>query len=336
MPDLVLVALNGDDRIAVFDRDVATGELEKRCDIPLGGAPGPFVFDRSGNFFYVGLRSTDEIAAFHIDDAMERVTPIGVTTLKSDPCYLSLDRTGRFLLSAYYRAGAVASHAIGADGRVAEKPRSWIRTRRYAHALQTDPSNRFAFATLVGRSNRILQFLFDPETGRLTRNKPRKLIPKPRVGPRHFCFHPRQDWMYVSNEQGSSVTHYQFDAARGTLTPNGTLSTLPNGFGGENTCAQIHIHPTGAFLYISNRGHDSIAVFSIDPATGDLTALARHLTEATPRAFGLDPEGRHLYVAGESSGTLGCFAVDRETGFLTHRARYPVGAKPLWVIAVSR
>lgn len=334
MLDLVLVALNGDNKIAIFDWDAKTGRLEKRSDIPLHGAPGPILFDHSKKFLYVGLRSTSEIASFHVDDAMERLTPLGITKLKSDPCYLSLDRSGRYLLSAYYRAGAVASHAIDADGRVVEKPRSWIRTRRYAHAIQTDPSNRFAFAPLVGRSNRILQFLFDPDSGQLTHNKPRKIVPKPKVGPRHFCFHPRHDWIYVSNEQGSSVTHYHLDAARGTLSPGQTLSTLPSGFTGENSCAQIHIHPSGAFLYVSNRGHDSIACFAIDPATGDLSAPSQHPTEAMPRAFGLDPDGNFLFAAGESAGTLGCFAIDQDSGLLTHQARYPVGEKPLWVLAI--
>jgi len=331
MADVVYVALNGDNKIQNLQLEVSTGSLKMQGSVLLDGAPGPIVVDRQQRHLYSGLRSTEELVSFRIDGSTGALTEIGKVKLKSDPCYLSLDRSGRYLLSAYYRAGAVASHAIKPDGTITEKPNTWIRTKRYAHAIQTDPSNRFAFIPHVGRSNRILQYIFDAETGRLRPNKPKKIIPREKIGPRHFCFHPHRDWVYVSNEQGSSVTLYGFDGIRGVLEPIQTTSSLPSGFDGENTCSQIHIHPSGSPLFVSNRGHDSIACFAVDQDTGKLTMLDQHPTEPMPRAFCLDPEGRYLYAAGQESGNLACYRIDQVSGGLENVATCAVGNKPLWV-----
>jgi 6-phosphogluconolactonase len=133
------------------------------------------------------------------------------------------------------------------------------------------------------------------------------------------------------NEQGSSVTAYRFQASSGTLSPLQTLSTLPAGFDGPNTCAQIHISPSGRFLYAANRGHDSIACYAADPATGRLTAVGQRRTEKTPRAFNLDPTGRYLYAAGLDSWRLAAYRIDPEGGALTHLYTIDIGQGPMWV-----
>jgi 6-phosphogluconolactonase len=148
---------------------------------------------------------------------------------------------------------------------------------RGAHSIQTDPSNRFAFVPhIAGRGpNEIWQFRFDEQTGHLTPNSPPKVVPDQPVGPRHFCFHPSKDLLYCSNEQGCSVTAYRFNTSTGTLTALQTVSTLPDGYTGQNSCSQIQIGPSGKFLYAPNRGHNSIAGFAVDAATGLLTPIGQ-------------------------------------------------------------
>jgi 6-phosphogluconolactonase len=158
--------------------------------------------------------------------------------------------------------------------------------------------------------------------------------PEEGVGPRHFVFHPHLPIVYFVNEQGSSVTAYQFDRSVGTLRAFQNISTLPVGFAGENTCAQIHIAPSGDFLYASNRGHDSIACFAVDAATGGLNIIDQQSTEEMPRAFNVDPAGRFLYAAGLVSGKLASYRIDDQTGALEPMQTYLVGERPMWVLVL--
>jgi 6-phosphogluconolactonase len=156
------------------------------------------------------------------------------------------------------------------------------------------------------------------------------------VGPRHFCFHPHKDIVYFSNEQGCSVTAYALDTAAGTLSALQTVSTLPPGFDGDNTCAQIHMTPSGSMLFAPNRGHNSMACFAVDPDTGTLAPTARIATEPVPRAFGIDPSGNFLYAAGLESGRLAAYRIDADNGTLHHLGTYDVGSTPMWVTILSR
>src|SRR5882762_4486997 len=149
--------------------------------------------------------------------------------------------------------------------------------------------------------NVIMQFRFDQNTGRLTPNAPSRVEQADLVGPRHYCFHPTRDLVYFSNEQGCSVSLYRLDGTAGTLSGVQTASTLPDGYSARNTCSQIHLTPSGEFLYVGNRGHNSIAGFAVDSATGHLTAIGHVSTEAVPSAFGLDPAGNFLFTAGTAS-----------------------------------
>jgi 6-phosphogluconolactonase len=180
----------------------------------------------------------------------------------------------------------------------------------------------------------IFQFAFDAANGRLTANTPAKLLTPKGTGPRHLVFHPSRPVAYVANEQGGSVTSYQFDAKAGTLQPLQTVSTLPADFRGTNACAEIRVHPSGKFLYVSNRGHDSIACFALD-GQGKVAALGQEPTEKTPRSFDLDPSGKYLLAAGESSGKLAAYRVDGTSGRLTRQETYEVGRMPWWVLAVE-
>ena len=154
-----------------------------------------------------------------------------------------------------------------------------------------------------------------------------------RPGPRHYCFHPTQDLVYFSNEQGCSVSLYRVDRTSGTLAAIQTVSTLPGGYSARNTCSQIHLTASGQFLYVGNRGHNSIASFAVDATTGHLTPTGHASTEAVPTAFGLDPTGNFLFSAGTASGQLAAYRVNRETGVLTALGTHAVGQRPAAVLA---
>jgi 6-phosphogluconolactonase len=332
MEHRVYISLMGEDKISIYTLKSDTGELTLQRDVVARGGPAPLAVDPARHMMYAGLRSTCEMATFRLDLATGDLSLIGTTDLRSDPCYVATDRTGRFLLSAYYGAGMVAVHPIGTDGMVGETAAQWVETAGHAHCIQPDRSNRFVFVPHTVPANRILQFLFDESSGMLVPNAIPEVIAGEGQGPRHYCYHPSRDVVYVSNEQGCSVTTYHFDASAGTLSASQTAPTLPQGYAGENTCAQIHIHPSGRFLYVSNRGQDSIAMFSIDDVTGELTPLGQQLTESSPRVFNIDPAGKYLLAAGQSSGRLAVHRIDGRTGVLMRLETYAVGQNPMWVL----
>jgi 6-phosphogluconolactonase len=337
MPNVMYVSLQGDDKIVRFTMDPATGDLEPLGEMAVSGGPAPMVVDPSQQFLYVARRGECKISSYQIDQPTGDLSLIGTVALPADPCYMSTDRQGKFLLSAYYEGRGVSVHPIGADGAAGDPPVERRETARGAHCFQTDPSNRFAFVPhIAGRGpNEIWQFRFDEQTGRLTPNTPPKVIPDGEVGPRHFCFHPSKDIAYFSNEQGCSVTAYRFDPTAGTLTSLQTVSTLPKGYDGRNSCSQIRMAPSGRFLYAPNRGHNSIACFAVEASTGLLTSLGQASSEPVPRAFNLDPDGKFLYAAGLESGRLAAYRIDADSGILQPLKTYPVGARPMWVLILG-
>jgi 6-phosphogluconolactonase len=328
------VSLQDDDKIAVFTMDAGTGKLTPTSEVPVPGGPSPLAIRPDRNVLYVGHRGSSAISSFRIDQDTGGLSQNGTVALEAAPTFLSTDRTGRFVLSAYYQGAHAAVHPVGDDGGVGDPPIVWLETATGAHAMQTDRSNRFAFVPHIAGNgpNAIFQFRFDEHTGHLTPNSPPRVEPAEHLGPRHFCFHPTQDLLYFSNEQGCSVTGYRLDTATGTLSAFQTITTLPAGYTERNTCSQIQITPSGKFLYAPNRGHNSIAGFSVDPSTGRLTAIGHVSTEAVPGAFSLDPEGAFLFAAGNQSGRLASYRINGETGALTPLETYAVGQRPMWVL----
>jgi 6-phosphogluconolactonase len=298
---------------------------------------------------FVGYRTKPAISSFRIDQATGGLTLRGSVSAEHAPTFLAADRTGRFLLSAYYQGGYAAVHPLGADGAIGAPPLDRQNTANGAHAIATDPSNQFAFVPHIARLNDnvleppkenpgpnfIAQFRFDARSGRLTPNSPSLVEQAERLGPRHYCFHPSLDRVYFSNEQGCSVTVYRLDRATGTLSAVQTVSTLPAGYSERNTCSQIHLTPSGQFLYVGNRGHNSIAGFAVDAAIGHLTAIGLVSTEAVPSAFAVDPGGRFLFAAGTATGLLASYRVDPKTGVLAPLTTQAVGQRPAAVLAVG-
>ena len=349
MPNYMYVSLQDDDKISVFGMDAGTGKLTTKAEVPAAGGPSASAISPDRKTLYQGHRNSQEISSYRIDPDTGGLTQIGRVSLEASPTFLATDRNGRFLLSSYYQGAHVAVHSIGDDGSLNEPPIEWLETAIAAHAIQTDPSNRFAFVPHIARladsvmlppgdalgPNAIFQFRFDENTGRLTPNSPLKVEPKEFLGPRHFCFHPSLDTVYFTDEQGCSVTSYTLDTSTGTLTAFQTINTLPEGFSGRNTCSQIQIVPSGKFLYAPNRGHNSITGFSVDASSGRLTAIGRVSTEAVPSAFSLDPEGKFLFAAGSETGSLASYGVNPVSGELTPLETYSVGKRPMGVLITN-
>ncbi|MCY3544076.1 MAG: beta-propeller fold lactonase family protein [Chloroflexi bacterium] len=330
------ITLSEEDRIARYEMDAGTGELAHVGDTATAARPAPLAVNPTGDRLYVGCRDAIAISTFAIGDD-GALAHIGDAAVDNDPCYLSTDCAGRFLLSAYYEGGRCAVHAIGDDGAAVSPPVEWLATDKGAHSMQTDPANRFAFVPHISGGNgpnAIFQFRFDAETGHITPNTPARVTPDAELGPRHFCFHPHKDILYFSDEQGCSVTAYNFDADAGTLSAFQTTSTLPDGYEGQNSCSQIQIAPSGEFLYAPNRGHNSIACFSVDAHSGALTPIGHAASEAVPRAFSIDPTGQYLYAAGLDTGKLAAYRIE-DDGTLARIATYDVGEGPMWVLLIG-
>ena len=333
MPYYAYISLENDDKILIFTMDAGTGKLTQKEAVAVPGRPAALAISPDRRFLYVGRRGALDIASFSIDQANGGITQIGSAPLQGEPVAMATDRTGRFILSAYYYQRTAAVHRIE-NGAAVNPAVEWLMTASGAHSIQTDPSNKFAFVPHIANRgpNQIYQFRFDEHTGHLTPNSPALFEPTEYLGPRHFCFHPSMDTVYFSDEQGCSVTAYRLDTGAGTLTAFQTISTLPQGFSGDNTCSQIQITSTGKFLYAPNRGHNSIAGFTVDPSSGMLSAAGHVATEAVPRAFSLDPQGKFVYAAGQQTGNLTSYVIDQDTGGLTPSEIYPVGDRPMWVL----
>lgn len=244
----------------------------------------------------------------------------------SGPCHLTVDKTGKFVLVANYGSGSIAVLPILPDGRLGEPTCSIqhegksVNPQRqegpHAHSINLDPANKFAIVADLG-IDKLLVYRFDAGKGILEPNDPLFVETAPGAGPRHIAFHPNGKFVYAINELNSTVTAYHYDAVRGVLTEVQTVSTLPDGFSGSNTTAEVQVHPTGRFLYGSNRGHDSIAIFAIDELTGRLTLIGHQPTQGkTPRNFGIDPTGTYLFAANQDSDNIVVFRIDLQTGKL--------------------
>ena len=288
---------------------------------------GRHLYAASEIFNFEGKKS-GAANAYELDPHTGSLTLLNkVSTVGVGPCYVTVDRSGRDVLVANYGSGSVAVLPVKQDGSLGEASAfiqhagSSVNPQRqkepHAHSINVSPDNRFAVAADLGLDE-LLIYRFDPGKGLLTANDPPFTRVHPGAGPRHFAFHPDGKFAYVINEMGSTITAFTWDAARGILTEIQTISTLPAGFSGRNDCADVHVHPTGKFVYGSNRGHDSIAVFSVDQAKGTLTPIEYVPTQGkVPRNFGIDPTGSILIAANQNSDNLVVFRIDAETGKLS-------------------
>lgn len=268
------------------------------------------------------------VSAFAIDHESGKLTLLNQVSSKgSGPCHLNVDATGKMLAVANYGAGSTSSFQVNADGTLSEavsviqhvgsSADERRQTAPHAHSVNFSPDNRFVITADLG-TDKLYVYKADPASGKIEPNDPPAGEVKPGSGPRHFTFHPSGKFCYAINEMANTVTAFNWDAARGAMQEIQVISTLPEGYAETTHTAEVRAHPSGKFLYGSNRGHDSIAVFSVDQATGMLTAVEQVSTGGkAPRNFDLDPTGRYLFAENQNSNTVVAFEIDQASGKLT-------------------
>lgn len=336
-PQVVYVSAGGSKQILVYDVDNASGRLTLKQEVDAGGAPGSLALSPDHRFLYAAIRDGGQAATFAINPTTGELSDVGRAPIDGNAAYISTDNTGRYLLAAYYGDGKVTVHAIGEDGVVQAPPLQVAPTAKNAHAIKTDATNRIAYVPHTG-PNAVYQFRFDQEQGLLTSMDPplREAPTDPNIaGPRHYTFHPTLDVVYFVNELGSSVTVWPYDKSSGRLGDAvQTISTLPLDFAGKNTCADIHVSDDGKYIYASNRGHDSLAVYKVIDE-GRLELVEIEPTEKTPRAFAIDNSGNYVYAAGQGSGKLAAYRRYSDSGRLFPIATYDAGKAPAWVTVLT-
>jgi 6-phosphogluconolactonase len=316
-----------------MELDLATGKLSEPVIAGRTLNPSFLAIHPSGKYLYAvnevsdfnDKKGTGGVSAFTLDSKTGDLTLLNPEpSMGEHPCHVITDKAGKYVLVANYTGGSACVLPIEADGKLG-KPTGFVQhtgksvnparqEKAHAHSINLDAANRHAFVADLGLDEvRIYRF----EKGKLTANDPPSVRMKPGAGPRHFAFHPTGKFAYVINELDSTVTAMNYDATKGALEVIQSVSTLPKGYKGSTTTAEVVVHPSGKFLYGSNRGHDSIAIFTIDQETGRLTP-AGHQGKGikTPRNFAIEPTGKYCLVASQGSGTILVFRIDPKTGAL--------------------
>jgi 6-phosphogluconolactonase len=314
--------------------DLATGALAAAGEPTTAVNPSFLAFHPSGRYLYA-VNETGEsrrgesgaVSAYSIDAKTGALTFLNrQASGGAAPCHLSLDIPGRHLFVANYGGGSVAVLPIEPGGRlgpatsvVRHEGRGSNPRRQeapHAHAVHLDPTNALALVADLGL-DRLVAYRFDPRQGALIAHEPATVRMSPGAGPRHFVFHSDGRLLYVLNELGSTVTALRYDAPHASFAEFQSVSTLPEGFAGENAPAEIAVRADGKFLYASNRGHDSIAIFAIEASTGRLAPQGHRLTQGKgPRHFAIDPTGAYLLAANQDSDSIVVFRIDAASGRL--------------------
>jgi 6-phosphogluconolactonase len=324
--------------------DLETGELSAPVLAAEAKNPSFLEIHPNGRFLYAVSESgaAGMVSAYAIDKQT------GILVLLNQapsggvgPCHVNIDHTGKNALVTNYGSGSASVIPIELDGKLA-KPSSFVQhegssvnpnrqKEPHAHSANLSPDNRFAFVADLG-IDKIMIYRLDAEKGTIVPNDPPFVKLKPGSGPRHFAFHPNGKFAYVINELACTVTAFAYEPASGMLSEIQTIPTLPADFGGSSSCAEVRVHPNGKFLYGSNRGHDSIAVYRIDPAKGTLTFVEHETADIkTPRNFNIDPTGKFCLVANQGSDSVVVFRIDAQTGALEPTGHKISVGKPVCV-----
>jgi len=338
--------------IYVSPFDPATGKLGPPELAAQTANPSFLAVHPEGRFLYaVGETSSFEgkrtgaVGAFSIGPKTGQLTLLNQQSSGgAGPCHLAVDKGGKCLLVANYGSGSIAALPIQRDGSLGE-PTSTIQHQGssvnpqrqagpHAHFITPAPDNRFVLTCDLGL-DQVLVYRLDATKTALARNDPAFASVKPGSGPRHLAFHPSGRFIFLINEMGSTVTVLAYDAKRGTLKELQTISTLPEGFTGKSTCAEVQVHPSGKFVYGSNRGHDSIAVYAIDPENGKLSWVDCRSTQGkTPRHFTIAPTGQWLLAENQDSDNIAVFRLDTRTGRLSPTGQVVEVGKPVCAVFV--
>ena len=314
--------------IYVYRMDSASGTLTYLSKAKGGANPSFIALHPNGRFLYsVNEINDGGVSAYARHPQSGELTFLNQQSSHgSAPCFITVEQTGKYVLTANYSSGTVAMLPIQADGKLApasdviqHKGTSTDPQRQegpHAHSINVDPNNRFAIAADLGL-DKLLVYQLDLVKGKLPTNEPPFTQVEGGAGPRHLAFHPNGRYAYVINELNASMDAFGYDAEKGVLTEIQSLSTLPSDYKGWNGCADVHVAPSGKFVYGSNRGHDSIVAYSVDESSGKLTFLGTTPTQGKmPRNFAIDPTGSFLYAANQDSSTIVTFRIDAQTGQL--------------------
>ncbi len=329
--------------------DLETGELAEPVLAAELGSPSFLEIHPTEKTLYAVSESggSGSANAFAIDSKTGSLTFLNQqTTGGRGACHISIDHAGKNVFVANYGGGSVSVIPIEADGKLGsptgfvQHEGSSINPERqaepHAHSFNVSPDDRYAYAADLGL-DKILIYKLNSKAGTITPNSPPYAKVKPGAGPRHFVFHPSGQFAYVINELDGTVTGFSYNPSTGALDEIQTISTLPDGFEDANKCAEIRTHPNGRFLYGSNRGHNSIVVYSIDPKKGTLT-FVEHETDGikTPRNFNIDPTGTFCLVGNQDADSVITFRIDQKTGALMPTGHKITVGKPVCIRFLQR
>lgn len=345
------------------DGDIGTyrlldsGALEVGPRVKAAAVVMPMAVSPDKRFLYAAARSKPyTVYVYSIDPKTGALTPLSTAPLAESFPYISLDRTGRYLLGASYGGHLISVNPVGADGRVGSTPVQVTPVGRNAHSIRVDERNRHAYVMTLG-SDEVFMFDFDAGTGRLTSSTPAVVLMPSMTGPRHFVTSSDSRFLYMLSELRATVTTFAVDSMTGLLTQASSVSALspdsklqpgaprapitgpnappPRNADNDIWAADIHLTPNGRFMVVSERTQSTLNVLSVDPATGQLTYASSVSTEAQPRGFAIDASGRFLVASGEKSDTVSLYSIDPASGALKHLGKYPGGKDANWVEIVS-
>jgi 6-phosphogluconolactonase len=347
---------NGEDgNIAVMQLSPDTGDLKMIEKVPAGPNVKHMALSPDHRFLYASIRSEPfSVITYLINSETGNLTQISKESLPDNMVYISVDQTGRYLLSVSYTNAKIAVNPISLNGSVQSEPVEVISTGPNPHSILVDRSNQFTYVPHLG-NDQIKQFLFDESTGVLTPIDPAVVYTKDGSGPRHFDFSPNNMYVYVSTETDGMVYSYKVDNKTGILTEIQKISAKPSTISPEPTpaatengllemedadvpssgVADIHLTPDGKWLYVSERAQSTITAFAVDRHSGNLTYIGNYDTENTPRAINIDPRGNFVIAAGQESGYVSVHAINQETGELKLLDRYESGKDPNWIEIVE-
>ena len=327
--------INGQARgVALYELDPATGKVNHLSDAPSDN-PSYLALHPSGQMLYATNESTqfgeppdNSISAFAIaaDGSLTAINRQGA--LGASPCYITVEPSGQYTLTANYSSGNFLIYPINLDGGLAPAsdnvrnegtgPDKNRQEGPHAHSINVAPGGKFALGCDLGL-DKVFVYRIDLEGGKLLPHGAGSVAGG--SGPRHLEFHPNGQIAYVINEMGGSMTVFGWNGEAGSLTELQTISTVPADFGGQKWCADVHVHPSGKFVYGSNRTHDSLVIYAVDQKTSLLTLIGHESTRGkTPRNFAISPDGKLLLAANQDSNSIVSFAIDTETGKLNHLA----------------
>ena len=324
--------------IYVYRLDPATGALTYAATVPGVVNPSFLAVGLRGDHLYAVNEITGDhgshgtVSAFAVEPGTGDLTFLNRQSSHGlAPCFVSVDSTGHYVLVANYESGSLCVLPLQGDGRLGAAtdvvqlhgsgPNPQRQEGPHAHMILAGPEGRTIFAVDLG-TDRIMRYHLDQEQGILVPADPPWAQLAPGTGPRHLAFHPDGRFVYVISELQSTVTVLYYDKGRGRLEPVQTLSTLPDGFKDQNLGAEIAVAPSGRFVYASNRGHDSLVIYAVDPATGKLSLVGQRPSGgAGPRFFTIDPAGDWLLVANQDSDSVVTFQIDQDTGELAPTGR---------------